>query len=148
MQQIDVKDTVLIVVGVDLNAEEKDRPIAYYLKSQIDQHARAAGKPYRQGLVITDALWLRDKIIQICPTVAIGGPGVNALAAQLVDKLPVAYGEENRFFIQMEDQVLNNKISIWGMNQATTKMGVDTFLSSGLLDKYLEVVWPSGPSGK
>lgn len=141
MQQLDVKDTVLIVVGAEINAEEKDRPIAYYLKSLIDKHERAKNKPFRKSIVITDLLWLKDKILQICPTVAVGGPGVNALAAQLVDKLPVAFGEENSFFIQMEDTLLNNKISIWGMNQTTTKQGVDAFVSRGLLDKFLESVW-------
>ncbi len=141
MKRLDVKETILIVVGASLNAEEKDRPLAYMLKSQIDKSKRAEGHPFRKTIVISDLLYLQDKIIPICPTIAIGGPGVNAVTASLADKLPLFRNRDNRYFIQLDEEFGDKRISIWGVNALATKEGIQDFIESGLLEKFLNSVW-------
>jgi len=141
MQQIDVNQTILIVVGSDINPEEKDRPIAYRLKRRIERSPRYGKLPFRKCVVISDSLFENDKIIQICPTIVIGGPGVNATAAEFFQKLPVYINQSNRYFIQYDEAVDNNRVAIWGMDQLTTEEAVDYFVSNGLLEKYLSKVW-------
>ena len=141
MQQLDVNQTILIVVGSDINPEEKDRPIAYHLKQQIEKTPEYGSLPFRKCIVISDSLFESDKIIQICPTISIGGPGVNALAARLADKLPIIIARDDRFFIQYDENGANNQVSIWGMNQETTVEAVDLFVNDGYLEKYLKKVW-------
>ena len=102
MQELDVNETILIVVGADIKPEEKDRPLAYWLQKKI-QEADGYGKtPFRKSVVISDALYNSDKIIQACPTICIGGPGVNSLANDWVKSLPVYISEDNRYFIQYD----------------------------------------------
>jgi hypothetical protein len=141
MQQLDVNQTILIVVGSDINPEEKDRPLAYYLKQQIEKAPEYGSLPFRKCVVISDSLFENDKIIQICPTISIGGPGVNALAARLVNKLPVLMAEDDKYFIQYDENGTNTMVSIWGMNQETTREAIDIFINNGLLEKYLKKVW-------
>ncbi|NLI15005.1 MAG: hypothetical protein GX409_01835, partial [candidate division Zixibacteria bacterium] len=96
MQQLDVNQTILIVVGSDINPEEKDRPLAYYLKQAIEKSPEYGSLPFRKCIVISDSLYESDKIIQICPTISIGGPGVNALAARLAEILPIQISKDDR----------------------------------------------------
>jgi hypothetical protein len=100
MQEIDANQTILIVVGADLKPEEIDRPMAYKLKSAFESSPLFEEHPFRKCLVISDALYKHDKIIKVCPTVAVGGPGVNLVAAELVERLPVYLARENRYYIQ------------------------------------------------
>lgn len=141
MQQLDVNQTILIVVGSDINPEEKDRPIAYRLKQRIERSPLYGSLPFRKCVVISDSLFESDKIIQICPTISIGGPGVNALAARMAEKLPVYHSQEDAYYIQYDDEDSSNLICIWGMNQDMTQMAVDWFITDGLLDKYLKNIW-------
>ena len=141
MQELDVQQTILIVVGSEIRPEEKDRPIAYKLKQQIEKSPKYGKLPFRKCIVISDSLFENDKIIQICPTICIGGPGVNAVSARLFEKLPVYYRKEECFYIQYDKNIQNNRVSLWGMDQATTEESVDYFISTGLLEEYLSKVW-------
>jgi hypothetical protein len=141
MQELDVQQTILIVVGSDVKPEEKDRPIAYKLKANIEQSPKYGSLAFRKCIVISDALFDSDKIIQLCPTISIGGPGVNALSALLAEKLPIYLKKDDRYFIQFDETPQNNRISLWGMDQQSTEEAVNCFISEGLLDKYLNKVW-------
>ena len=141
MQELDVNETILIVVGADIKPEEKDRPLAYWLQRKI-QEADGYGKtPFRKTVVISDALYNSDKIIQACPTICIGGPGVNTIANEWVKKLPVYISEDNKYYIQYDLDSAKKRISIWGMDQETTSGALNIFVESGLLKQYLERVW-------
>jgi hypothetical protein len=140
-QQLDVNQTILIVVGSEIKPEEKDRPLAYKLQQQI-QRAPAYGKvPFRKCVVISDLLFENDIIIQVCPTIAIGGPGVNMAAARFAEKLPVYLNKDNRYFVQYDKSPKNNRVAIWGMDQETTNEAIDEFIKSGLLEEYLGRIW-------
>ncbi len=141
MQEIDVNQTILIVVGTDIKPEEADRPLAYSLRDAINSSPDFGKHPFRKCIVISDALYRHDKIIQICPTIAIGGPGVNSAAAEFVEKLPVYLSKDNRYFIQLESDFADPRVSIWGMDRASTKEAVEMFIANGILDEFLKAVW-------
>jgi hypothetical protein len=139
--EIDVNQTLLIVVGVDFEPEEADRPLAYRLKESIETSPRFGGHPFRKCIVISDALYKHDKLIQVCPTIAIGGPGVNAVAGELVEKLPVYLSKDNRYFIQLDKNFNDQKISIWGMDRESTAEAIEMFVANGILDEFLKTLW-------
>ena len=141
MQEIDVNQTILIVVGIDFKPEEFDRPLGYKIKAAIEESPKCGNHPFRKCIVISDGLYTNDKIIQACPSIIIGGPGVNSAAANLVEKLPVYLSKENRYFIQLYDDFKESKISIWGMDRESSEEAVDTFIANGLLTDFLDAVW-------
>jgi len=141
MQPLDVNQTILIVVGVDIGPEETDRPLAYKLKDAFEASPLFGNHPFRKCIVISDALYRHDKLIHACPTVAIGGPGVNTLAAELVEKLPVYLSKDNRYFIQLDKDFKNPKISIWGLEGEATAEAVEMFVANGILDEFLKAIW-------
>jgi hypothetical protein len=141
VQELDVNQTILIVVGIDIKPEEMDRPLAYRIKTAFESSPHFGDHPFRKCLVITDALYRHDKIIQVCPTVAIGGPGVNSVAAEFVEKLPVYLSCENRYFIQLDKDFSEPKISIWGMDRKDTEEALEIFISNGILDDFLKAIW-------
>jgi hypothetical protein len=139
--ELDVNQSILIVVGTDIEPEEADRPLAYKLKAAIEGSPNFGNHPFRKCLVITDTLYRHDKIIQVCPTIAIGGPGVNALSNELVEKLPVYLSRDNRYFIQLEKEFAGGKIAIWGMDRESTSEAIDMFIANGVLETYLKSIW-------
>ncbi len=139
--QLDVNQTILIVVGTDLGPEEADRPLAYRLKSAIEDSPLFGDHPFRKCLVISDTLYRHDKIIQVCPSIAIGGPGVNALSNELVERLPVYLSKDNRYFIQLNRDFTDARIAIWGMDRDSTSEAVDMFVANGIMDDFLKTIW-------
>jgi hypothetical protein len=141
MQEVDVNQTVLIVVGSDIKPEENDRPLAYKLQEAVTASPMVGKHPFRKCIVISDALYRHDKIIQICPTIAIGGPGVNSAAAEFVEKLPVYLSKDNKYFVQLVSDFADPRVSIWGMDRESTKEAVEMFIANGILDDFLKAIW-------
>lgn len=141
MQELDVNQTVLIVVGSDIKPEELDRPLAYKLKKALESSSLFGKHPFRKCLVISDSLYQHDKIIRVCPTIAVGGPGVNSVAAEFVEKLPVYLSRENRYYIQLVKDFSESRVSIWGMDRQSTEEAVDMFVANGILDDFLKSIW-------
>jgi hypothetical protein len=141
IMEIDVNQTVLIVVGIDLEPEEGDRPLAYKLKSAVESSAHFGNHPFRKCLVISDALYGHDRLIQVCPTISIGGPGVNSLAAKLVEELPVYFSKNNKYFVQLDKDFNGQKIAIWGMDRNSTARAIESFIAKGILDDFLKAIW-------
>jgi hypothetical protein len=134
---------LLIVTGSTLRAEELDRPLGYYLKQRIEQSLQAAVADGREGLedyivrVIADFRWIHDELLQSLPTISLGGPGVNALAGRWLEAVPVslAYGE--RYFIQMDPEMVEIRASVWGMDNTATQIAVSVFLDR-FLPQFLD----------
>jgi hypothetical protein len=141
MQEVDVNQTVLIVVGSDIKPEENDRPLAYKLQEAVKASPMVGKHPFRKCIVISDALYRHNKIIQICPTIAIGGPGVNSAAAEFVEKLPVYLSKDNKYFVQLVSDFADPQVSIWGMDRDSTKEAVEMFIANGILDDFLKAIW-------
>jgi len=139
---VDTDETVLVVTGIEVPAEMNDRPLAYRLKAEIDR--RGEGRPFRSAVVVSDAWFAQNRLFHLCPTVAIGGPGVNALAASLVEDLPMLVKRDDRVFVQGRWDGEEKRASLWGMDRAATAQAVRAFLEEGHCDRFLRRAWKLG----
>jgi hypothetical protein len=139
LKLVDTDETVVLVTGSSLTAEERDRPLAYRLKSEIDR--RGAGHAYRRAVVVADLWYLQNRIFHLNPTIAIGGPGANGLSNELAEALPTVYSREERVFVQADFESELKRASLWGVDAACTSEAVDAFVSEGYLDDLLSRIW-------
>lgn len=133
---------LLIVTGSTLRAEEADRPLAYYLRQQIERRLAEieTGPPSFSVRVVADFRWLHEDAFHALPTISLGGPGVNALAQRWLDELPLCLAVDDHYFIQMQPDIEELKASIWGMDNPDTQIAVSAFLQRYLtpfLERYL-----------
>jgi hypothetical protein len=144
----DICSTVLIVVGYGILPEEEDRPGAYDLKREIV--SRGLGAESRGAVVVTDMWMVNQEMAELFPAIAVGGPGVNAFAAQIYEELPVAFTRDERVFIQMSggqmsggqmSETPGKRAALWGMDQEATREAVERFVKDGFLDRFLDTVW-------
>jgi hypothetical protein len=134
----DIGSTVLIVVGYGILPEEEDRPIAYDLKRAIA--SRGVGVESRGAVVVTDMWMVNHEMAELFPAIAVGGPGVNAFAAQIYEELPVAFTRDERVFIQMSAGA-GKRAALWGMDHEATREAVGRFVKDGFLDRFLDTIW-------
>ncbi len=134
----DVRTTVLIVVGYGILPEEEDRPLAYELKRAIN--SRGEGADNCSAVVVTDMWMLNQDMADLFPAIAVGGPGVNAFAAQIYEELPVAFTRAQQVFVQM-NQEAGKRAALWGMDHRSTRDAVEVFVKDGFLDRFLDLVW-------
>src|SRR5215203_4009608 len=140
MSDIDTDRLICIVVGVQLRAELGDRPLAYRIEQELRQRLEAAlgkpaeGEPPRLApVVLSDVYYLNNDELQARPAISVGGPGMNALSAMLVDKLPTAVAVEDTLVIQMDLDMDDPRCAVWGMNHLDTVRAVELFVN-----KYLD----------
>ena len=139
MKLIDTEETVVIVTGSSLTAEEHDRPTAYQLKAEIDR--RGTGYPYRRAVVVADLWYLQNRVFHLNPTVTVGGPGANAVARQFAGVLPTIYSRDERLFVQADFDGERKRVSLWGADAAATREAVERFIARGHLDDLLTRIW-------
>ena len=139
MKLVDTDETVVLVTGSSLTAEERDRPLAYRLKAEIDR--RGAGHAYRRAVVVADLWYLQNRIFHLNPTIAIGGPGANGLSNELAEALPTVYSRDERVFVQADFETELKRASLWGVDAPCTSAAVDAFVSEGYLDDLLSRIW-------
>src|ERR1700730_9102800 len=112
---------LLIVTGSSLRAEEADRPLAYYLKQQVDQQVMALEITETvavQTRVVADFRWLNEEAWQRLPTISLGGPGVNALTHRWLEDVPLSLTVDGQYYIQMDPDLSELRVSIWGMDNS------------------------------
>jgi hypothetical protein len=139
MKLVDTDETVVLVTGSSLTAEERDRPLAYLLKSEIDR--RGVGHAYRRAVVVADLWYLENRIFHLNPTVAIGGPGANGVAQEFSGILPTVYNNDETVFIQADFEGDPKRAALWGSNAAGTARAVEVFATHGMLDDLLGRIW-------
>ncbi|MGB0768420.1 MAG: hypothetical protein ACPGYV_12010 [Phycisphaeraceae bacterium] len=145
---VEACNAVLIVVGSHLRAEERDRPLAYGLRSRIEhwreQHADQLDVPLTP-LVCTDLWYLNHADLQRRPTICLGGPGVNALQAinanqsgdpEQADEERGPEALEPRVTIVIDPDFTHLRVGIWGTDTELTGKGVQLF-EDRYLDAYL-----------
>lgn len=147
MAKMSAPRLLLIVTGSTLRAEEMDRPLGYYLKQRIEAALTGAdsGAAAKHDLdlsdyqvrVIADFRWFHDEFLQGLPTISLGGPGVNALARRWLEEVPISLDYNERYFIQMDPDLSEPRVSIWGMDNPTTQIAVSVFLDR-FLPQFLE----------
>jgi hypothetical protein len=136
---VDTDETVVLVTGASLTAEERDRPLAYRLKEEVDR--RGSGHAYRRAVVVADLWYLENRIFHLNPTIAIGGPGANGVAQELSEILPTVYTSDDRVFIQADFEGERKRAALWGANAAATAEAVELFVARGMLDDLLGKIW-------
>ena len=139
MKLVDTDETIVLVTGSGINAEERDRPLAYRLKQEIDR--RGAGHAYRRAVVVGDRWYLENRIFHLNPTIAIGGPGVNGVAGEFSAVLPTVVNQNDRVYLLADFDAGLKRASLWGVDAAATASAVEVFLTQGLLDDLLQRVW-------
>lgn len=147
MPDIDPQRLIWIVTGVQLTAELGDRPLAYRIERELrDRLAELLppplpGEPPRLSpVVVSDVYYLNNEDAQKGPTISIGGPGMNALSASLVEQLPTPVAIENTLVVQMDLEMNDLRCAIWGMNHLDTVRAVDTFIAKGYLEMFAKGV--------
>jgi hypothetical protein len=143
MKLIDTDETILLVTGSGIAAEERDRPLAYWLKAEIDK--RGQGHPFRRAVVVADAWYMEHRVFHLNPAIMVGGPGVNLGARELAEKLPVTREEGERVFVQAGGVDDVPKACLWGMDASATQEAVRLFVQEGMLTTMLERVWRLRP---
>jgi hypothetical protein len=136
---LDRHETVLVIIGTGGARPEHDRRLAERLQQDIDR--RGEGLTYRRAVLLSDDSFLRRPGLQHHPTIAVGGPGVNAVAHYYAASLPTVWREEERSFVQAELEDGAQRVALWGMDAATTARAVHAFVSQGFLDAMLERIW-------
>ena len=146
MPDIDTDRLICIVVGVQLRAELGDRPLAYRIEQELRQRLEAAlgkpaeGEPPRLApVVLSDVYYLNNDELEARPAISVGGPGMNALSAMLVDKLPTAVAIEKTLVVQMDLEMDDVRCAVWGMDHLDTVRAVDLFITK-YLDRFVEGV--------
>ena len=147
MADIDTDRLIAIVTGIQLRAELGDRPLAYRVEQAVRERVEAAlGKPDAGELprlspvVVSDVFYLNDDAIRTRPTISVGGPGMNAVSAMLVNQIPTALAIENTLVIQMDVEMRDVRCAVWGMNHLDTVRAVETFLAKGYLEAFVDGV--------
>jgi hypothetical protein len=134
---------LLIVTGSTLRAEEMDRPLGYYLKQRIEDSLAQAVATKQPELddylvrIVADFRWIHDEPLQSLPTISLGGPGVNALSHRWLEEVPVSLAFSERYFIQMDPDLAEPRVSIWGMDNASTQIAVSVFVDR-FLSRFLD----------
>jgi hypothetical protein len=140
---IDTDETILIVTGGGISAEERDRPLAYWLKNEIDR--RGSGHRFRRAVVVSDAWYVENRVFHLNPAVMIGGPGVNLGAREFAEKLPIVVAEGEQAFVQSGDVHEVPKVCLWGIDASGTARAVRIFVERELLSGLLDRIWRLRP---
>jgi hypothetical protein len=139
MKLVDSEETVLVVIASALEPGHPDRRSADRLREAID--ARGGGSSYRRALVVSDELWFATELFHGAPTIAVGGPGVNAVAGRLAGTLPSVWTDGDRVVIQAGLADGPRQASLWGTDRHATTDAVTTFIEQGWLEEFLERCW-------
>lgn len=92
----------------------------------------------RQGapidvMLCTDVWYLNSDDLRSRPTLSVGAPGVNALSAFLIDKVPTALAIDEVLSVHMDLEDRDPIACCWGVSAGATASAVDAFA-----ERYLE----------
>jgi hypothetical protein len=142
-------ETIIIVIGHSIPAELLDRPMAEYLRDQIDAHG--GGDRFRRAMVLTDTAWFAEaENIADNPVIAVGGPPANELSREFSASASGAPGEgiytirragEVQGFFRRNSAGLP-QIGLWGKTAKGTRQAVEHYLRAKEgLDEFLKMAW-------
>jgi hypothetical protein len=137
--QPDRRHSVLVVIGAWAVAQFNDSVHAERLRAEIGK--RGHPHPFRWAAIVTDATLMRDPKYLECPVISIGGPMANQTTTMLQEPLPrVAVGKEN-IWVHHKIGLGDRRVALWGPLGCDTAEAVDYFITSGLLDEFLKMIW-------
>ena len=138
MKLLDTEETIVVVTG-GTTESNRDRTLALWLQGEIDR--RGEGQTYRRAVVTDDEWYLESRVLQQLTTIAIGGPGVNAVTQQFAPELPTLMSEDERVYVQADLDGEVKRVGLWGADAAATSAAVDAFVVHGHLDELLRRIW-------
>ncbi len=133
---------ITIVVGAHPHAERDDRQRAYALAAHLEAMLAAlhdTGESLPQVQVLSDLWFLNDASLSSGPTIALGTATTNAAVAHLASRLPQAFVVDGEFEIQFDRIGSDPRVSLRGVNAATTARAVEVFTDK-FLAQWLEAV--------
>lgn len=139
MKLLDYDETIVIVTGSGARALEHDMPLADMLKARIDR--LGTGHAYRRAVIVQDRRFLEMRDFHGNPTIAIGGPGVNGVAAELAGAIPAVFNDGDRVIVQADFEGDAPRVACWGTDGEATVRAVEIFADDGYLDQLLTRVW-------
>lgn len=122
----DTDRLTLIVVGAHLRAERVDRPIAYRLRERLLREADAQDSGI-DVMLCTDVWYLNNDELRVRPTISVGGPGVNALSAFLIDKVPTAFAIDDVLCIHLDLEDADPIACVWATSPGAMASAADAF---------------------
>jgi len=127
---IDTDRLLPIVIGAHLAAEREHRPIGYRLCEMIERRNVDDGL---EPIVCSDIWYMNQRDLMQRPTIAIGGPGVNAATAWIANRVPTAFVLEGMFQVAHDVGLSRMQAAAWGRDLPATEAAVACFI-----DRYLE----------
>ena len=120
---------ILIVTGSTLRAEELDRPLAYYLKQQVEGQLARAGPTAATRRRPRSWSWptsagsttSRSSPCRRSPSAA---PASTPWPTPGSRSSPSRFAVDEQYCIQMDPDLDEPRASIWGMDNATTQIAV------------------------
>lgn len=130
---------ILLVTGAHLRAEAADRPLAYELARAIDAtlSKREDGPEGCRSIVCSDLWYLNTSELRELPTVCVGSPGVNALSAYLVERLPAVFTVDGQYSVLLDLEGSAPVACCWGADEVSTSACVRVFATK-YLGEFLE----------
>lgn len=157
---IPAEECVFIVTGSTVDAELADRPVAYALRELVEEAlGRAAEEVGTTGgveeseargplvVVCSDVWYLNQAECLGRPTIAVGPPGNNALAAYLGDRLEAVLSVKGQFVVQMDPTLEDLTVSCWGGGADATAAAARAFSERYLGAWTEEVARRQTPAG-
>jgi hypothetical protein len=131
----------VIVTGSHALAELFDRPLAYRLRTKLvralaDDEAIDAD---HRVLVCSDIWYMNQGSLRMLPTISVGNPNVNALAAYYAPRLSSVLTVEGVFMVQLDASGPAPLASCWGIDAASTAAAVESF-EKRLLEGFVAAV--------
>lgn len=129
--------SIVVVCGAHLLAERFDRAHAGRLAGAMEGWLREHGEEGAEVVICTDLWYLNNRELRSRPTASIGAPGVSALGAYLLDKLPTALTVDGVLSVQMDLEFVDVVANLWGSSHEHTGRAVDEFINR-YLDAFME----------
>ena len=123
-------ETVAIVTGDTLTSELLDRPVAGFLRDEIDLRGQA--KPFRRALSVSNGTWQAEPTLQKCATIAIGGPPVNPLTKLFIDEAAAQGSKpwDNGGHYVVFVKGIRPHVALWGKTAELTRAAVEHYIRS------------------
>jgi hypothetical protein len=85
---------------------------------------------------VADFRWIHDEPLQSLPTISLA-VRASMHSHRWLEEIPVSLAYIERYFIQMDLELTEPLVSIWGMDNATTQIAVSIFIDR-FLPRFLE----------
>jgi hypothetical protein len=144
------RETIIIVVGINVISELLDRSVAELLRDEIDR--RGAPYAFRRGVIVTHEGWYSEaEFIKDNAVIAIGGPKTNKLTdefakvvpapGELDPKYPIPGPGDRKGFFRKNSTGLP-QVGLWGKSANDTRQTVEHYIKDKKgFEEFLRMCW-------